>query len=90
MKCHVIIKAHPNTIVDLDKKLPLKHNLKSDLKRQIKLESDNLRRSKEQNEKLESMDVLPEDIKKGIVDLNLKGIASLEKRVRNLDRRIKG
>ena len=90
MKCHVIIKAHPNTIVDLDKKLPLKHNLKSDLKRQIKLESDNLRRSKEQNEKLESMDVLPEDIKKGIVDLNLKGIASQEKRVRNLDRRIKG
>jgi len=90
MKCHVIIKAHPNTIVDLDKKLPLKHNLKSDLKRQIKLESDNLRISKEHNEKLESMDDLPEDIRKGIVDLNLKGIASQEKRVRNLDRRIKG
>jgi len=76
--------------IKTQKKLALKHNLKSDLKRQIKLESDNLRRSKEQNEKLESMDVLPEDIKKGIVDLNLKGIASLEKRVRNLDRRIKG
>ena len=44
----------------------------------------------ETNEKLESMDDLPEDIRKGIVDLNLKGIASQEKRVRNLDRRIKG
>ena len=36
---------------------------------------------KENSERIESMDELPEDIKKGIVDLNLKAIASLEKRL---------
>ena len=55
--------------------------MKSEFNRQVKLESDNLRKSKEQNEKLESMDEFPEDIRKGIVDLNLKGIASQEKRL---------
>ncbi len=58
-----------------------KRNIKSELNRLVKLESYNLRKSKEQNEQLKSMDELPEDIKKGIVDLNLKGIASQEKRL---------
>ena len=55
--------------------------MKSEFNRQVKLESDNLRKSKEQNERLESIDELPEDIKQGIVDLNLKGISSQEKRL---------
>ena len=55
--------------------------MKSEFKRLIKLESNSIRRVTEQNERLKSMDELPEDIKKGIVDLNLKGIAALEKRL---------
>jgi hypothetical protein len=58
-----------------------KRNIKSELNRLVKLESDYIRKSKEQNEQLKSMNELPEDIKKGIVDLNLKGIASQEKRL---------
>jgi hypothetical protein len=55
--------------------------MKSEFKRLIKQESLSIIRSKEQNDKLQSSDFLPEDIKKGIVDLNLKGIASQEKRL---------
>ena len=55
--------------------------MKSEFKRLIKLESDRIRRSAEANERLKTMDELPEDIKKGIVDLNLKGIAGYEKRL---------
>ena len=55
--------------------------MKSEFKRLIKLESDRIRRITESNERLKTMDDMPEDIKKGIVDLNLKGIASLEKRL---------
>ena len=65
----------------IQKLLSYKRNIKSELNRLVKLESDNIRKSKEQNEFLKSMDELPEDIKKGIVDLNLKGIASQEKRL---------
>jgi len=65
----------------VQKILSYKRNIKSEFKRLIKLESKNIRKNKESNERLESMDELPEDIKKGIVDLNLKGIASQEKRL---------
>ena len=46
-----------------------------------KIESERIIKNKEQNEKLESMDEFPEDIKKGIIDLNLKGITAQEKRL---------
>ena len=36
---------------------------------------------KENSERLKSMDDLPEDIKKGIIDLNQKGIEAQEKRL---------
>lgn len=65
----------------IQKLFSYKRNIKSEFNRLVKLESDNIRKSKEQNEWLKSMDELPEDIKKGIVDLNLKGIASQEKRL---------
>ena len=65
----------------VQKLLSYKRNMKSEFKRLIKLESNSIRRVTEQNERLKSMDELPEDIKKGIVDLNLKGIASQEKRI---------
>ena len=65
----------------VQKLLSYKHNKKSEFKRLVKLESHDIRKSKEQNEWLKTMDELPEDIKKGIVDLNLKGIASQEKRL---------
>ena len=55
--------------------------MKSEFKRLIKLESDRIRRSTEHNERMKTMDELPEDIRKGIVDLNLKGIAAHEKRL---------
>ena len=55
--------------------------MKSEFKRLIKLESNRIRRVTEHNESLKTMDELPEDIKKGIVDMNLKGIASQEKRI---------
>ena len=55
--------------------------MKSEFKRLIKLESDRIRTSTEHNERLKTMDELPEDIKKSIVDLNLKGIASQQKRL---------
>ena len=65
----------------VQKLLSYKRNIKSEYKRLIKLESKNIRKNKERNEMLVSIDELPEDIKKGIVDLNLKGIASQEKRL---------
>ena len=65
----------------VQKLLSYKRNMKSEFKRLIKLESNSIRRVTEQNERLKSMDELPEDIKKGIVDLNLKGIAAKEKRL---------
>ena len=63
------------------KLLSYKRNIKSEFKRLIKLESKNIRKNKESNERLESMDELPEDIKKAIVDLNQKGIITQEKRL---------
>ena len=65
----------------VQKLLSYKRNMKFDFKRLIKEESINIIRSKEQNEWLKSIEELPEDVKKGIVDLNLKGIASQEKRL---------
>ena len=65
----------------VQKLLSYKRNMKSEFKRLIKQESINIIRNKEHNERLKTMDELPEDIKKGIVDLNLKGIASQEKRL---------
>jgi hypothetical protein len=65
----------------VQKLLSYKRNMKSEFKRLIKLESDRIRTSTEHNERLKTMDEFPEDIKKGIVDLNLKGIASQEKRL---------
>ena len=65
----------------MQKLFSYKRNIKSELNRLVKLESDYIRKSKEQNEQLQSMDELPEDIKQGVVDLNLKGIASQEKRL---------
>ena len=55
--------------------------MKSEFKRLIKLESDRIRRTMEANERLKTIDEMPEDIKKGIIDLNLKGIYALEKRL---------
>jgi hypothetical protein len=65
----------------VQKLLSYKRNMKSEFKRLIKLESVRIRRSTEANERLKTMDELPEDIKKGILDLNLKGIAAHEKRL---------
>ncbi len=65
----------------VQKLLSYKRNMKSEFKRLIKLESDRIRRNTEHNERLKTMDELPEDIKKGIVDLNLKGLSALEKRL---------
>ena len=65
----------------VQKLLSYKRNMKSEFKRLIKLESNRIRRVTEHNESLKTMDELPEDIKKGILDLNLKGIASQEKRL---------
>ena len=62
--------------------------MKSEFKRLIKEESINIIRSKEQNDRMKSSDFMPEDIKKGIVDLNLKGIASQEKRLSMLKKKI--
>ena len=58
--------------------------MKNDFKRQIKIEAENIRMNKEQNEQLKSMDELPEDIKEGIVDLNKQGIDAQEKRLNML------
>ena len=65
----------------IQKLLSYKRNIKSEFNRLIKLESKNIRKIKENSERLKSMDELPEDIKKGIIDLNQKGIASQEKRL---------
>ena len=65
----------------MQKLLSYKRNMKSEFKRLIKLESNRIRRVTEHNESLKTMDILPEDIKKGILDLNLKGIAGYEKRL---------
>ena len=65
----------------VQKLLSYKRNMKSEFKRLIKQESIHIIKNKEHNERLKTMDELPEDIKKGIVDLNLKGIAGQEKRL---------
>jgi len=65
----------------VQKLLSYKRNMKSEFKRLIKLESDRIRRTMEANERLKTIDEMPEDIKKGIIDLNLKGIYALEKRL---------
>ena len=65
----------------IQKLLSYKRNIKSEFNRLIRLESENIIKSKENIERLESMDELPEDIKKGIVDLNLMGIKAQEKRL---------
>jgi len=68
----------------VQKYLSYKRNMKNDFKRQIKIEAENIRMNKEQNEQLKSMDELPEDIKEGIVDLNKQGIDAQEKRLNML------
>ena len=65
----------------IQKLLSYKRNIKSEFNRLIRLESNNIMKIKENSERLKSMDELPEDIKKGIIDLNQKGIASQEKRL---------
>ena len=65
----------------IQKLLSYKRNIKSEFNRLIRLESNNIIKIKENSERLKSMDELPEDIKKGIIDLNQKGIASQEKRL---------
>ena len=65
----------------IQKLLSYKRNIKSEFNRLIRLESNNIMKIKENSERLKSMDELPEDIKKGIIDLNQKGITSQEKRL---------
>ena len=65
----------------IQKLLSYKRNIKSEFNRLIRLESNNIMKIKENSERLKSMDELPEDIKKGIIDLNQKGIEAQEKRL---------
>jgi len=65
----------------IQKLLSYKRNIKSEFNRLIRLESNNIIKIKEDSERLKTMDELPEDIKKGIIDLNQKGIAIQEKRL---------
>ena len=45
-------------------------------------------RNKEHNERLKTMEYIPDDIKEGIVELNQKGIDSQERRIDMLEKKL--
>ena len=68
------------------KTLAYKRNIKSELQRQYNDISASLRRDKERQKLLDSMEELPEDLKQGITDIIQMGINAGEKRLSKLDK----
>jgi hypothetical protein len=76
------------TFRKIQKIIAYKRNLKSDIKRQIRIESIEISRNKEHNERLKTMEYIPDDIKEGIVELNQRGIDSQERRIDMLEKKL--